>query len=275
MIDGSLTLILPAHDEADNLPQVVRQANDTIPGFVRAHEIIIVDDGSRDGTPEIADALAADLDHVRVVHHPVNRGYGAALRSGLGASTGDWVMVMDSDRQFDIADLVYMAPFVEAYDLVAGYRMNRRDPAHRILFGKTFRLAMRTLFGVQLYDIDCAFKIMRGDLVRRLPLKSSGALISTELMARWARAGGSWAQVGVNHYPRTAGQQSGGSLKVILRAMRDVPVLWFRLNRETPVERVDGAEPQPTGLSLTGAAVAGALLLATTISLVIRLFRQR
>lgn len=276
MVDGSLTLVLPAHNEADNLRHVVARASETMSRFFESFEIVIVDDGSQDDTGQVADGLSAEFPQVRALHHAGNQGYGAALRTGFSESTGDWVMVMDSDRQFDIGDLVYLAPFIGEYDLVAGYRMHRNDPSHRILFGKTFRLAMRVLFGVQLYDIDCAFKVMRGDLLRRLNLESSGALVSTELMARWARAGGNWTQVGVNHYPRTAGEQSGGSLKVVARAIRDVPVLWYRLNRESPVEAPEDRErTQSTGLSITGAALAGALLLLTIASLAVRLSRRR
>lgn len=264
MIDGKLSLVLPAHNEAGNIEHVVGEALTKLPAFCQEFEIIVVNDGSSDETGEIVRNLADSTEDVFLVEHPSNRGYGAALRSGFTASTGDWVMIMDSDRQFDIGDIVYLAPYTSSVDLVAGYRIQRNDPVHRTLFGKTFRLAMRILFGIQLKDIDCAFKLIRGDLLRSLDLKSSGAMISTELMARWVRIGASWSQVGVHHYPRTAGEQSGGSLKVILRAMRDVPLLWWKLKREPVPEKSDrpSAQPSNTGLSpaqalaLLGAAIA-------------------
>jgi glycosyltransferase involved in cell wall biosynthesis len=236
MIDGSLSLVLPAHNEAENIAAVIDQAIETLPRFADRFEIIVVDDGSRDSTRCIVEHLAASDARVRVVVHPENRGYGAALRSGFKASTGDWVMIMDSDRQFDLGDLVYLSPLASQYDLVAGYRLHRNDPIHRTIFGKVFKLAMRLTFNVRLRDIDCAFKLMRGDVLRSIPLESDGAMISTELIARWAKVGASWTEVGVHHYPRTAGEQSGGSLRVILRAMRDVPVLWFRLRREDALD---------------------------------------
>jgi glycosyltransferase involved in cell wall biosynthesis len=246
MIDGKLTLVLPAHNEAENIEPVVRRALAIMPRHATDLEVVVVNDGSSDGTREAVRSLASEDSRVRLVDHPLNRGYGAALRSGFSASTGDYVMVMDSDQQFDIGDLVYLSPFIGEFDMVAGYRIHRNDPFHRTIFGKTFRLAMRTLFGVQLRDIDCAFKVMRGDILRSLPLESDGAMISTELMARWARSGATWTEVGVHHYPRTAGEQSGGSLRVILRAMRDVPLLWLKLRRESQQLRQDQSSPQAT-----------------------------
>jgi glycosyltransferase involved in cell wall biosynthesis len=275
MIHGTLSLVLPAHNEEENIHHVVAQALRTLPRFADDFEIIVVDDGSTDSTGSVVRAIADDEPRVRLVEHPMNRGYGAALRSGFSASTGEWVMIMDSDRQFDIGDLVYLAPHTSQHELIAGYRIQRNDPFHRTLFGKTFRLAMRVLFGIQLRDIDCAFKLIRGDMLRSLALESDGAMISTELMARWARIGGTWTQVGVHHYPRTAGEQSGGSVRVILRAVRDVPVLWYRLQRE-PTEIVAGrfVENQAIGLSPAAAFSLLAVILGILTFIAARILRQ-
>ena len=276
MIDGKLSLVLPAHNEVENIDDVVKTAMRTLPRFSRDFEIIVVNDGSSDATEQVVQRLLEQVDGIRLVNHRENRGYGAALRSGFAASTGDWVMVMDSDRQFDIGDLVYLAPHTSEYDLVAGYRIQRNDPFHRTLFGKTFRLAMRVLFGVQLYDIDCAFKLIRGDMLRALDLESNGAMISTELMARWVRAGGSWTQVGVHHYPRVAGEQSGGSFRVILRAMRDVPSLWWRLQRDPVAQTNEKPESVGSpGLSPTGAAAILGAIVAVMAAVAFKVLRYR
>ena len=276
MIDGKLSLVLPAHNEEPNIRHVLAEATHVLPRFVTDYEILVVNDGSQDNTGRIARDIAAEDTRIRVVDHLENRGYGAALRTGFTNSTGDWVMVMDSDRQFNIGDLVYLAPLASEYDLVAGYRIQRNDPFHRTLFGKTFRLAMRILFGVQLYDIDCAFKLIRGDILRALNLESSGAMVSTELMARWARSGATWTQVGVHHYPRTAGEQSGGSLKVILEAMRDVPVLWWRMNRESSQEIRDESvqSGSTTGLTPGQAALILVGVFASVGAVALRLIRR-
>lgn len=243
MLDRKLSLVLPAHNEAENIEAVVSRALEVLPSVTQSHEIIVVDDGSKDSTPEITDRLAAEHPTVRVVHHPVNRGYGAALTSGFQAATGDAIMFMDSDRQFDIGDITALLPFVPHYDIVAGYRIARRDPLYRKLYGKLFGIAVWTLFGLHMRDIDCAFKIFRADLIRDVTLSTPGALINTELLTRSKRRGATIAQVGVHHYPRPAGESSGGSPRVVFRAMGETIKLWLRLRREDSADESGTAMP--------------------------------
>jgi glycosyltransferase involved in cell wall biosynthesis len=233
-LDRSVSLVLPAYNEEANLRPVVDAALTTLPRHFRQFEIIVVDDGSSDGTPAVADQLAAAHPSVRIVHHPRNRGYGAALSSGFAASTGELIMFMDADRQFDIADISRLMPFVDTHDIVAGFRMERNDDLHRRVFAETFNVAIRVVFGVHMRDIDCAFKIFDGDLLRSIAITSNGALINTEIIAKARRQGSQIQQVGVQHYPRTAGTSTGGNPKVILRAMRDTPRLWWHMRSYEP-----------------------------------------
>ena len=233
-LPGSLTLVLPAFNEEANIKAVVQDALATLPAFVDTYEIVVVDDGSRDRTGEIVARLAATNDRIRLVSHGRNRGYGAALTSGFGASTGDFVMFMDADRQFHIRDLRLLAPFAGEYDIVAGFRMERNDPLHRRVLAEMFNVSVRILFGVHLRDIDCAFKLFRGDLLRGLPLTAPGALINTEIQAKARRQGARLQQVGVHHYPRIAGEATGGSPRVILRAVGETLALWWRMRRYRP-----------------------------------------
>lgn len=233
-IPGSLSLVLPAHNEADNIQAVVERALDVLPTYVDRFEIIVVNDGSRDQTGAIIDRLAAAHPEVKAVHHPRNRGYGAALTSGFTAADGDFVMFMDADRQFDIADIGLLAPFVGRFDIVAGFRMERNDPLHRRVFAEIFNVTVRVLFGVHMRDIDCAFKIFRGDLLRSIELTAPGALINTEIQAKARRQGATVEQVGVHHYPRIAGEATGGSFRVIRRAMKETIHLWWRLRSYEP-----------------------------------------
>ena len=188
-IPGSLSLVLPAHNEEANIGHVVGRALAVLPDFTDTFEIIVVNDGSRDATGRIVDELAKTHPAVRPIHHRRNRGYGSALTTGFAASTGDYVMFMDADRQFDVADLALLSPFVGAFDMVAGFRMERNDPFHRRVFAEVFNVTVRVLFGVHLRDIDCAFKVFRGDLLRSLDLTAPGALINTEIQAKARRQG--------------------------------------------------------------------------------------
>jgi glycosyltransferase involved in cell wall biosynthesis len=235
MQDRKLSLVLPAHNEAENIEAVVTRALEVLPRVVRDFEVLVVNDGSRDETGAIIDRLAGEHAQVHAIHHPVNRGYGAALTSGFRAASGDSIMFMDSDRQFDIADINALLPYVPYNDIVAGYRIQRRDPFYRRLYGKLFGLVVWVLFGVRLRDTDCAFKIYRADLLNTIELTTPGALINTEMLARSKRRGATIVEVGVNHYPRFAGESSGGSPRVVFRAMGETIKLWLRLRR-SPAE---------------------------------------
>jgi glycosyltransferase involved in cell wall biosynthesis len=266
MIDGKLSLVLPAHNEEENLRPVVERALEILPQHCRDWEIIVVNDGSRDRTGEIAAALEqANPNRVRLVTHSRNRGYGAALTSGFDAATGDYLMFMDSDRQFDIADIERLASFVGRYDIVAGYRIKRNDPWYRFAIGYTFNTIVMVLFGIFLRDIDCGFKIFRAGLLKGMELTSPGALINTEIHAKANRQGASLVEVGVNHYPRLVGEQSGASVRVILRAMLEIIKLWWRMQSYTPPATVSTEEPggyQGLTLRHIGALAGIALILA-------------
>lgn len=269
---GKISLVLPAHNEEPNIRAVVEEASQVLPTAFSDYEVIVVNDGSKDRTLEIAQELAVENPHVKVVNHPVNRGYGAALTSGFNAATGDFVMFMDSDRQFDINDIHRLTPYVEDYDIVAGYRIKRNDPAHRLLNAKIFGLAVRLLFDIQMRDIDCAFKIMRAEVLRGINLESPGALINTEILAKAKVQGCNLTQVGVNHYARLAGEQSGASLKVVMRAFREMVRLWWRMKSYVPPSG-EVAEAPPTWrgyLLFGGGGLFGLIALRTLLRLIKR-----
>jgi glycosyltransferase involved in cell wall biosynthesis len=263
---GKISLVLPAHNEEPNIRAVVEEASRVLPTAFSDYEVIVVNDGSKDRTLEIAQALASENPHVRVVNHPVNKGYGAALTSGFNAATGDFIMFMDSDRQFDINDIHRLTPYVEDYDIVAGYRIKRNDPAHRLLNAKIFGLAVRLLFDINIKDIDCAFKVMRSDVLRGINLESPGALINTEILAKAKVQGCSLTQVGVNHYPRLEGEQSGASIKVVFRAFWEMVRLWWRMHSYVPPSG-EVVEPPPTwrGFALFGGGAAFGLLVLRSL----------
>ena len=223
----SITVFFPCYNEQDNVVKVVRQAVEVLEGLHADYEVLIVDDGSADKTGRVADDLAAANVRVRAIHHPRNLGYGAALQSGFRAATRELVFHTDGDGQFDLAELPPWLPLMEQYDIVCGYRMNRQDNLVRRMNGRLWTKLTCLLFSLHLRDIDCAFKLYKRAIFDDLKMESTGALISTEILARAARKGYRITERGVHHYPRTAGKQTGGNLKVIFRAFRE---LW-RLRR--------------------------------------------
>jgi glycosyltransferase involved in cell wall biosynthesis len=227
----ALSYFFPAHNEEANLRGLVEEALATLPGIAETFEIVIVDDGSRDATPGIADELAAADPRVRAVHHPVNLGYGAALRSGFAASRMDLLAFTDGDRQFRVADL---ARLTRRYatgdaDVVVGYRIQRADPLVRTLYARAYRLANRIFFGLRVTDVDCACKLFRREALENISVESGGAFFSAELLIKLGAAGRRIVEVGVPHYPRTAGSATGARPQVIVRAIRDFWRLRLRL----------------------------------------------
>ena len=196
--------------------------------------LLIVDDGSRDDTRELAQARAAADPRVRVLVHDVNRGYGAAVRTGLAAARLEWIFLTDADLQFDVGELVRFVPLAQASDIIAGYRTRRADPPHRLLNAAAWNMLVRRVFDVPLRDVDCAFKLMRRDVVQALPLAAEGAMVSTELITRAHDAGARIAELGVAHRPRTAGRSSGASPRVVLRAFRELRAVRADLREGAP-----------------------------------------
>lgn len=237
-----LSYFFPAHNEEANLPALVGEALATLPGLAERFEIVIVDDGSRDATPRLADELAAAHPEVRVVHHPTNLGYGAALRSGFAASRYGILAFTDGDRQFHVEDLGRLLavlargegagehPDADAVpEAVVGFRIRRADPLVRTVYARLYRLANRIFFGLRVRDVDCACKAFRRSALQGIAVESGGAFFSAELLIKLQAAGHRIAEVGVPHYPRVAGSPTGAKPSVILRAVRDFWNLRLRL----------------------------------------------
>jgi len=217
-----LTVFFPFHDEQENIERVARSAVDVLDRLGVDWEVLLVDDGSTDRTGAIADALAAGDRRIRALHHPVNRGYGAALRTGFAHATKAWVFYTDGDGQFDLADLPKVLAVAAGCDIVSAYRADRREGATRKLMAWCWGRAVRAVLGLRVRDVDCAFKLYRRELFDHIELRSEGALIDAEILARAVRAGYTVAQAPVPHYPRRSGRPSGGNLRVALRAVREL-----------------------------------------------------
>ena len=240
-----LSYFFPAHDEEANLPALVEEALATLPALAERFEIVVVDDGSRDATPRLADELASRHLEVRAVHHRTNLGYGAALRSGFAASRYEVLAFTDGDRQFRVSDLGRLLAALEPTavgtpaggtpardggpDVVVGYRMRRADPLVRTVYARLYRLANRIFFGLRVRDVDCACKAFRRSALEGISVESGGAFFSAELLIKLQAAGHRIAEVGVPHYPRVAGRPTGARPSVILRAVRDFWSLRLRL----------------------------------------------
>jgi glycosyltransferase involved in cell wall biosynthesis len=234
-----LSIVLPCFNEAGNVAAAVEAALLAASANAHAVQVVVVDDGSTDETRAIAEAIALSDPRVTVVAHDGNRGYGAAVRSGIAASTMPWILLTDGDLQFDLTEISAFLEPAAHHEMVVGYRIQRQDRLHRRLSAAAWNRLMHATFGVRVRDIDCAFKLMRGDLARDLELESEGAMVSTELLARAQAQGWRITELGVHHYPRQAGEASGGDLRVIARAFAERRALRRKLCEEAAAARRD------------------------------------
>jgi glycosyltransferase involved in cell wall biosynthesis len=224
-----LSLVFPVFDEAENLAELLETALQIAGRLDRDFEIVLVDDGSRDGSDVVIDGWCRAHPRIRAVRHEANRGYGAALRSGLAAARGQLVFFSDADLQFDLSELAKLLEHADEFEIVAGYREPRRDPWPRRVIAATWGLLVRGLFGLRVRDIDCAFKVFQRSVLEEIELASIGAFVNTELLVRARAAGHRIWQVPVSHRRRRWGRQSGAHPRVIGRAVVELIALYREL----------------------------------------------
>lgn len=226
MYNIALTAFFPCFNEEDNIAGLVCETESILSTLVKTYEIIIINDGSTDNTGNVADQLSKEYDHVRVIHHEKNKGYGGALISGFKHARYDWVFFTDGDNQFHMREIELLLREAGHYDMVIGFRKVRQDPFHRILYARVWNILIRLVLGLNIKDLDCAFKLIRRSMLANTDLISSGAMISTELLLKAKLAGARMKEIGVTHKPRLFGSQTGGNPKVILRALIELSRLY-------------------------------------------------
>jgi glycosyltransferase involved in cell wall biosynthesis len=223
----SLSVFFPAYNEEQNIAVTVTKAVAFLKTLKIPWEIIVVNDGSKDRTAEVVSELIKKNPALRLVSQE-NGGYGKALRAGFENAKFEWVTYTDSDGQFDFSEAQKLMDLADTCDAVWGFRIKRRDNLKRNILARIWGLSVRLLFGLQLRDTDCGFKLIRMSAIKKvLPLVSTrGAMINAELAIKLKRAGFKIGEVGVNHFPRSAGQQGGASLPVAVKSYLELFKLW-------------------------------------------------
>ena len=248
----SLSVILPAYNEEALIADTISHVMSVLSSWMRDFEVIVVNDGSKDRTEEIVAALEAYDQRIRLINHPVNKGYGAALVTGFESVTKDLAFFMDSDGQFDIRDLARFFPLIEEYGAVLGYRIARQDTWMRKLNAWGWKKLVGFVFRVHARDIDCAFKLFRAEFFRSNRLETRGAMINAEIVYKLARAGYTYTEVGVQHLPRLAGKATGAKLAVILRALREFFIYAEKWRKEEQrALHIEMDQPIKTRVSVT------------------------
>lgn len=227
---SELSIFFPFWNEEKNIEAVVKNAIPVAEKVAEKWEIIIVDDGSSDNTLKIANRLAKENKNIVVASHKPNRGYGAALKEGFNKARYNTIVFTDGDRQFDFSQVTRFLEKIDKADLVIGYREKRIDHPIRHILMMLLKIWDFIFFGLYLKDIDCGFKMFKREALNKiLPLKSEGAMITTEILVKAKRAKLKIVQVNVTHLRRKFGDQSGGNIRVVVRAIRESFSLWREL----------------------------------------------
>lgn len=230
---NSLSVFFPTYNEEGNIKETVSKASKVLDKYFKRWEILIVNDGSSDGTKEIIEKLQKEDSRVRVLNHKQNMGYGASLQTGFYNSKYDWIAFTDSDGQFDFSEILNFTKKQEesGADIVIGYYKKRRVSSLKIVTSKMWELAVMILFGLKVHDIDCGFKLVSKEVINKIPRLESerGAFISSEFLIKSKKKGFKIVEIPVSHYPRTQGKGTGRNIRVIIKSFVDLFRLWKKL----------------------------------------------
>jgi len=226
----SISVFFPAYNDGGTIASMVISALLTLRELTDDFEVIVVNDGSQDYTPQVLDELARVYDQVRIIHHQQNRGYGGALRTGFASATKELVFYTDGDAQYDARELKALYPALgEGVDVVNGYKISRSDPWYRMVIGRIYHWTVKLAFGLKLSDVDCDFRLMRRAIFDRVQLHSDSGVICVEMMKKIQDAGFVIAEAPVHHFHRAYGRSQFFNFRRIFRVGRDLMKLWLEL----------------------------------------------
>jgi glycosyltransferase involved in cell wall biosynthesis len=236
-VSPSISVVLPALNERENVAQVLDRALATLQSITPEYEVIVVDDGSTDSTAEVVlGYLKAHHPRVRLLRHDRNRGYGAALRSGLGAARHDLLFYTDADCQFDIGELRDMVPLMGDAQVVLGFRVNRHEPRGRAIASWVYNRIVGAVFRLRVRDVNCSFKLFSRAVWEGMVVEADDFVVDAEIVA-WARRRHlRIVQKGVRHYPRVAGETTV-RLSDVPRTLRGIARAWRRMHFANAADR--------------------------------------
>ena len=225
-----ISVFFPAFNDEGSIAKLIHEALEVAPRITNDYELIVVNDGSSDGTAEVLNDLASREPRLRVIHHARNRGYGGALRSGFESATKDLIFYTDGDGQYDVREMANMIPLmIEDVDVVTGYKIRRSDNRRRIVLGAIYKFLARRMFGLPIRDVDCDFRLMRREAIQSVTLTSTSGCVCTEMVYKLSKAGYRFAETPVHHYPRLHGRSQFFRLKSLATTAFQISRLWWRL----------------------------------------------
>jgi glycosyltransferase involved in cell wall biosynthesis len=244
----SISVFFPAYNDAGTISTMVVLADRTLRRLTDDYEVIVVNDGSADHTAQVLSELEAVYPKLRVVNHPVNRGYGSALRSGFASASKDLIFYTDGDAQYDVRELEKLVPLMtDDVDIVNGFKISRSDPIHRIVIGNIYCWAIKLAFGIKIKDVDCDFRLVRRTAFNRVRLSSSSGTICVEMIKSLQDAGLRFAETPVHHYHRAYGKSQFFNFRRLFKTLTDLSRLWWRLVIKRQVQLVHPADQAASG----------------------------
>jgi glycosyltransferase involved in cell wall biosynthesis len=248
----SISVFFPAYNDAGTIASMVVLADRTLRELTDDYEVIVVNDGSRDHTAQVLSELQSVYSKLRVIHHPTNRGYGSALRTGFESASKEWIFYTDGDAQYDVRELQKLAPLMSVdVDVVNGYKISRSDPLHRIIIGDIYCWIVRLAFGIKIRDVDCDFRLVRRASYKRVRLASTSGTICVEMIKSFQDAGLRFAEAPVHHYHRAYGKSQFFNFKRLFKTFSDLSRLWWRLVVMRRAQIVHPAEVASGAISVT------------------------
>ncbi len=243
---GSISIFFPAYNDKQTIGTLVQNALAVVATFTDDYEVIVVNDGSSDGTAELIDDLSRQNARVKPVHHESNRGYGGALQSGFEHAGKEFVFYTDGDGQYDVRELARLVPLMtEGIDVVNGYKARRADSLYRVIIGKIYNRTARFLFHLPIRDVDCDFRLIRREALRELGTISNSGAACLEMIRKLKATGAVFAEVEVSHYPRTHGHSQFFTLSSLTRTFYDFCGLLVQAWTSAAGPRAQPVRPEP------------------------------
>jgi glycosyltransferase involved in cell wall biosynthesis len=249
---GSISIFFPAFNDEQTIGELVRNALAILPDYSDDYEVLVINDGSTDGTAQVLEDLSRQDAHVRPIHHAANRGYGGALQSGFENASKEFVFYTDGDGQYDVRELARLLPLMKpGVDVVNGYKSKRADSFHRVVIGKIYNRTARLLFRLPIRDVDCDFRLIRREALQGIGKISTSGAACLEMIRKLKANGAVFAEVEVSHYPRIHGRSQFFTFQSLMRTFYDFCGLlgqaWisaFTSQQVTPVAQKQDAKDQ-------------------------------
>lgn len=226
----SISAFFPCYNDKGTIASLVLEVKKVLERLTDNYEIIVIDDGSTDGSRELLLGLQHDVPQLKLLMHEENQGYGGALRSGFAAATKDLIFYTDGDGQYDVKELpLLLEKMADGVDIVNGFKIKRHDPLHRIIVGWIYQEVMRLVFWLPIKDPDCDYRLIRRSVFEKVSLMSSTGTITIEMVKKFQQAGFRFAEVGVHHHFRMYGTSQFFNFGRVFRTLWQLVFLWFNL----------------------------------------------